>query len=144
MKKINNILLVDDSNATNFFNKTIIEKSGYAEKVTIVKNGKEALAYITTNGSPELIFLDINMPVMTGWEFLEEYQKLELQYKQSVIILMLGATLSKEDKEKAESILFVKGFEEKMLTKECLYQIIASNFGNSDSGISSEDTKFAI
>ncbi len=77
MNKLKRVLLIDDCKATNYIHRLVIEKYGCAEAVVEVNNGREALEYLTTevDGSypkPELVFLDINMPVMNGWQFLEK------------------------------------------------------------------------
>ncbi len=132
MKKLKRFLLIDDSKATNFFNKTIIEKVQCVEEVFIAENGKQALDHIQSEIVPEIIFLDINMPVMDGWEFIAEYQKLDDKYKGSIIILMLGTELSKEDQEKAECILEIKEYAQKMLTKENVCKIVTKYFKSSE------------
>ncbi|MCX2764286.1 response regulator [Aquimarina muelleri] len=132
-------LLVDDSNATNFFNKTIIKKTECVEEVLIAKNGKEALDYIKSGISPEILFLDINMPIMGGWEFLKEFQKLDSDLKKSiVIVLMIGAKLSEEEMEKAKSFSEIKEFQEKMLTKNIVCNLVTKYYGNSISKVCNE------
>lgn len=136
MGKIKRFLLVDDNNATNFFNKTIIKKTECVEEVLVAKNGKEALDYLKSGVIPEILFLDINMPVMGGWEFLEEFQKLDNDLKKSVIIiLMIGTKLNKEEVEKAKSFSEVKEFQDKMLTKDVVCDIVAKYYGNINSKI---------
>ncbi|PKV51965.1 CheY-like chemotaxis protein [Aquimarina sp. MAR_2010_214] len=141
MKKLKRFLLIDDSRATNFFNKTIIEKVQCVEEVFIAENGKQALDYIQSEIIPEIIFLDINMPVMDGWEFIAEYQKLDDKYKGSVIILMLGTELSKEDEEKAAHILEIKEYAKKMLTKEIVCKIVMKYFSLPELDCCSESHK---
>ena len=80
-KKLHCIMLIDDDPATNFYHRIILRDGGWAQKIVEVKNGEEALQYLQTpfgidNPRPSLIFLDINMPRMNGWEFLEAYKKL--------------------------------------------------------------------
>ena len=126
MEKMKRFLLVDDSDATNFFNKTIIKKTKCVEEILIAKNGKEALDYIKSGVLPEVLFLDINMPIMDGWEFLKEFQKLDNDIKKSiVIILMIGAKLSDEEIEKTRSFHEIKEFQDKMLTKTIVCNIVA-------------------
>ncbi|MBQ4821707.1 response regulator [Aquimarina sp. MMG016] len=137
MEKLKHFLLIDDSKATNFFNKTIIEKVACVEKVVIAENGKDALDYIEKGMIPEVIFLDINMPVMNGWEFISNYQKLDDKFKKSIIILMLGAELNQEEKKLVESIPEIHGFEEKMLTKNIVQKIVNNFFGSADTITSS-------
>ncbi|MFC5044901.1 two-component system response regulator [Aquimarina hainanensis] len=128
VKGLKRFLLVDDSKATNFFNKTVIERSGVPAEILIAENGEEALNVVTSEQSPDIIFLDINMPVMNGWNFISEYQQLENKYKKGIIILMLGTTLSIEDEEKANNTPEIKEFREKMLTKEIVEDIVSNYF----------------
>lgn len=130
MEKIKYFLLIDDSDATNFFNKTMIRKTECVEEVLIAKNGREALEYIQSGIVPEVLFLDVNMPVMDGWEFLGEFEKLDSNLKKSIIVLMLGATLNEEEKVKAENIPEIKEFQEKMLTKEIICKIVNTYFSD--------------
>jgi len=88
--KAKSILLVDDNQSTNFFNKIIIERNIFAQ-ITTATDGVKAINHIKSlieNNSevPEYIFLDINMPEMDGWEFLKEYILLTPKHKNSKII----------------------------------------------------------
>ncbi|MHA7057513.1 response regulator [Aquimarina sp. M1] len=128
MEKIKQILLVDDSTATNFFNKTIVNKTKCAQDILVAENGKEALQIINSGDIPEIIFLDINMPVMNGWEFLSELRKFNDQLLKTVVVLMIGATLSPEEEKLAYSFPYVKEFKEKMLTTEIVKGIVEKYF----------------
>lgn len=130
-KKLNCILLIDDDEATNFLNQMVIEQCGYVEKVIIKQSGREALEYLSSVSSennevtrPDVIFLDINMPAMNGWEFLEEYKKLNEEQKGKMMIVMLTTSLFKEDKERSANVPEVSGFENKPLTKEKLESVM--------------------
>jgi CheY-like chemotaxis protein len=85
MKKLTRIMLVDDNADDNFFHERVIRKNGYAEVVISMESGAEALQYLKEvqdeSKYPELIFIDINMPGMNGWEFLEEFNTLEIAKK---------------------------------------------------------------
>lgn len=128
MKGIEYFLLVDDNKPTNFFNKTIIQKSGCVGEVLIAENGQEALDILNSGIVPEVILLDLNMPVMDGWEFLDAFHDLGEKYAKSVIILMLGTSLGSDDKEKAERIFEIREYSEKILTKEKVQNIIRKYF----------------
>jgi len=128
MKKIKQVLLVDDSPATNFFNKRIIEKTDYVQEVVVAENGKEALARLKSGNIPEIIFLDINMPIVNGWDFLLEFQNLEAAYKEIVIILMIGARLNTKEESFANSFTQIKEFTEKMLTVDIFKNIVEKHF----------------
>jgi len=76
------------------------------------------------NGThPDMIFLDINMPGMNGWEFLEEYSKLDKQRQSEVIIIMLTTSDSPSDKAKAAALDIVADYKTKPLTKEMVHEI---------------------
>lgn len=139
-KKLNCILLVDDDEGTNFFNEIIIEKAGIANHVEITLNGKEAIEYITYDGAdneditihpkPVLILLDINMPVMDGWDFLEIYHDLKEKHKGETIIVMLTTSTNPDDRKRAASILELDGFKNKPLSANTLNEIMEKHFPN--------------
>lgn len=129
MKKLDTILLIDDDPATNFLHKYVLQKESCAENIVSFQSAEEALEYIKDtikNGFhfPELIFLDINMPRMNGWEFIEEYNKISKQNKISKIVVMLTTSLDTKDREKAESIKEINEFLSKPLTPEKIHQVL--------------------
>jgi CheY-like chemotaxis protein len=134
--KLNCVLVVDDDEPTNFFTNIILEESGCVNQVKMVQSGMEALDYLVQSDktgtdpvaypSPDLIFLDINMPVMDGWEFINEYRKLKM--RERVIVVMLTTSLFPEDKEKADAIGDISGFENKPLTVEKINRIVEKYF----------------
>ena len=133
--KLNCILLVDDDEPTNFLNKMVLEDVDCAETIRVADSGQGALEYLEKaegpNGnpsSPDLIFLDINMPAMNGWEFLERYSGLAKQHKANVVIVMLTTSLNPDDRAKASNIPDVSGFETKPLTPEKLQSILEKYF----------------
>lgn len=136
MKKINCILLVDDNPADNEFHKIIINDSHVCDQVKIATNGKNALEYIIKSGSgdstefpkPDLIFLDINMPGMNGFEFLEEYHKLDDKLKSRIVIIMLSTSLNPDDAERAKQIKEVTEFMNKPLMVDTLQNTIEKYF----------------
>lgn len=125
-KSLNCIMLIDDDFATNLFHKIVIEEAGCTEKIIEKTGGKEALEYLNNpeNQMPDLILLDINMPGMNGWEFLEEYKSQFYAKHEERIILMLSTSSAPEDIEKATINPLVKGFCTKPLVKENLSNMI--------------------
>lgn len=133
--KLNCVLLVDDDEPTNFFNRMVLEDIDCVKTIRTADSGQNALDYLehagNSNGdhsSPDLIFLDINMPAMNGWEFLERYSNLDKQHKANVVIVMLTTSLNPDDCAKANTIPDVSGFETKPLTPEKLQSILKKYF----------------
>jgi CheY-like chemotaxis protein len=133
MRKINCTLLVDDDQITNFINRRLINKLDLAEKVATVTNGEEALEYVkdycmlNNECCPDLILLDINMPVMNGLEFLKEYNNLEFENKRKVLVVMLSTSNNPKDLEKVQGFN-VDDFISKPLTEEKLLTVIDKHF----------------
>jgi CheY-like chemotaxis protein len=130
-KKLNCILLVDDNYADNFFHQLIIKKMDIAKDTPIVNDGVEALEFLNKkNQVPDLIFLDINMPRMNGWEFLEAYKSLDTEQKTKTVIIMLTTSENPSDKEKANKIDEVTEFKVKPLTEEMVNEIVEKHFSD--------------
>jgi|SRR6185312_10398133 len=129
-RKLNCILLVDDNNADNVFHQIILRKMDIVNRIDIVLNGLEALTYLKKENQtpPELIFLDINMPRMNGWEFLEEYKYLPIHQKARVTILILTTSANPDDIKKANEIEQVTGIETKPLSEEMVTKILNQHF----------------
>jgi CheY-like chemotaxis protein len=129
--KLNCIFLIDDDELTNLINKMIIKKVDCAEKTISVQSGRAALDYLNSkedNELPDLILLDINMPAMNGWEFIEKYRKIQKpQLKQAIVIIL---TTSSDPKEEvmAKSIPEINGFKNKPLTHQMIEEIIEEHF----------------
>lgn len=106
--EINSILLVEDDDVTNFINTRLINGLNITEEIKIVSNGKEAISYLlncikNSISYPELILLDLNMPVMDGFEFLRVYKDSELD-KYDIKIAVLTSSTNKGDMDRLEEI----------------------------------------
>jgi len=123
MRKLKCIMLIDDNPHDNFFHERVIKKCNAAEVVVVKQSGKSALEYLRSNGGdeqphPTLIFLDVNMPGMNGWEFLEEYQHEPAIFKSTVIVVILSTSENPDDQ--AEALRRNADFITKPLTPETL------------------------
>lgn len=133
-RKLDCILLIDDDEPTNFLNQIIIEGSGCAKQIKSVQSGEEALNFLAGTktsqliSTPDLIFLDINMPAMNGWEFLEKYRALKTDFDGKVMIVMLTTSLFPEDATLANETPEISAFENKPLTQEKLDSILRKFF----------------
>jgi CheY-like chemotaxis protein len=116
------ILIIDDDEINNFIAGKLIRKVQENTVVNNCLNGLEGINYIKskidTDDFPDIIFLDINMPVMNGWEFLDLYSELISEIKKEVTINMLSSSVYNEDIEKAKIYPAVSRFISKPLTIE--------------------------
>jgi len=125
--KLKLILLVDDDLSTNFMNSLILQDLECADRIEEVRSGDEALEFLKANESPDLIFLDINMPGMDGWMFLKEFEKLPAAEKASKVIVMLTSSLNPGDKQRAKKF-DISGFINKPLNAENALEVLKENF----------------
>src|ERR1700759_91114 len=126
-KKVNCIMLVDDNPDDNFFHERVIRKNGSANIIVAKQTGPDALNYLKNRAEhpdkhPDLIFLDINMPGMNGWEFLTEYNKLDKELQSHAIVVMLTTSDNPDDKARAKDFGILFDFKTKPLTREMLQE----------------------
>lgn len=130
------ILLVDDDPTTNFLSTRLLNRLRASQEVLVALNGAAALQLLqqrcpaTAGGGacPALVLLDVNMPVMGGFEFLQAYQQLPAAKRQRTIIVMLTTSMLAADRQRAEQ-LSVSGFLTKPLTREKLAAVFSQHFG---------------
>jgi len=138
MKKLNTILLIDDNQDDNFFHSLVIKGVNPSIIIKTATTGDKAIDYLNEalKGNsefpvPDLIFLDINMPGMNGFEFLEKArsQKL-LSEEQTVVIVMLTSSLNPSDEQMAKKEFpnEINAYQNKPLTKEILLGVIDQYF----------------
>jgi len=132
MNKINSVVLVDDDTTTNYVNQLLLEDLDVTHQILIAHNGEEALELISGNCEngycPQLILLDINMPVMNGFEFMEAYQRLASKHKQSVVVVMLTTSLNPGDVKRLQEVP-INGFLNKPLTEDKVRALLKQHFG---------------
>ena len=130
---LESVMLIDDNKHDNFFHETAINDTGLAKSVVKYQSAEKALGYLSEAmvnqaGVPPLILLDINMPGMSGWEFLQEYQKLPHQPQHQTIIIMLTTSNNPNDRERAKQEPALRGFLNKALTEEMFDEIVKTHF----------------
>ncbi|MEM6802215.1 MAG: response regulator [Bacteroidota bacterium] len=126
MKKFNCLLFVDDDYMTNYYHREILLEADIAEHLLFFSNPIEALSYLKETDSkdfirPDIIFLDIHMPEMTGWEFVKEYGE-EGHFPASKIYI-LSDSLNPLDPERARKNPRIMGFRYKPLSLEYISEL---------------------
>jgi len=126
------VLLVDDDQTTNFLNKLLLNRLQVAEQVFVATNGEEALRVLAQQGSepatrPNLILLDMNMPVLNGLAFLEAYAQLPSTVQDAIVIVMLTTSLHPADLARAQQ-LPIAGFLNKPLTEAKVIDLLREHF----------------
>jgi CheY-like chemotaxis protein len=121
-------MLIDDDQADNFFHEREIKKANLAAEVIVKDSAIKALEYLKQmkelkNRQPDLIFLDVNMPKMDGWEFLIEFSQLEKSIQNEIKVMILTTSDNITDKYKAKAWSFVSGYLTKPLTKNIIEDI---------------------
>ena len=119
------VMLVDDNDTDNFISKRIIELTKFAKKIEIKNSGKSALQYLEAEKNndanlPDLIFLDINMPIVDGFVFLYEFEKFPENIKQKCKVIILSSSDNKRDIDRIVNNNYVIKFITKPLTDEVL------------------------
>ncbi|ARS36772.1 response regulator [Pontibacter actiniarum] len=135
MKKLNTILLIDDDETTNYLNHRLLNRLEVAPDIRVVMNGEEAIDYLSYAFAgvpeyprPDLIFVDIKMSVMDGFEFLEEYQQYTPEQKGNTVLLMLTSSASFYDLEKLKQFPDVRRHYSKPLAEADVREIMQEYF----------------
>lgn len=112
------VFLVDDDPINNLINRRLLGKTGISSRIEEFQGGQDALEKINElhPGVSLLIFLDINMPVLNGWEFLNRYLKTYPDRNDKIVIL--SSSIDFQDRQKADEYPIVSGFLEKPLTTD--------------------------
>ena len=131
---INKVLCIDDDQITLVLCDMVIKKAGFAKEVLTAKNGKEGLAWFSEFFSkkntsvkadpPQLIFLDLNMPVMNGWDFLEDYLMKYSDRLPQTKVVIVSSTVNPEDFSRSSRYEIVIDFINKPLTTEGLEDLM--------------------
>lgn len=123
------VLLVDDDRECLFLHKYAIRESARAEHIEVAMNGEEAITFIRSAinsdmSLPEIVFVDINMPVMDGWQFIEEYDKLPDYAKSKMNVIMLSASINPDDEFRAKANKNIWRYYQKNLSTEKVTELV--------------------
>jgi len=131
MKMIDTLCIVDDDGMFQMLTQIIIEKTQRVQKIKIFSNGKEAIDFLNSvhdqpDKLPEIILLDLNMPIMDGWGFLEEYLLLKPRIGKEILIYIVSSSIDPEDIERARKISEVTDYVIKPVTQEKFINLLNS------------------
>ena len=117
-------LLIDDNYIDNFVTRKILEASSFAEKIIVVRTATDAINALRDGSiKPDVIFLDVRMPMMGGFEFLEEYENIDIDNKSGIKIFMLSSSLDPLDMRKSSDNKYITQFIHKPLTQKALEEL---------------------
>lgn len=131
MKRLKTLILVDDDEIIVYLTKRIIADTNLVELLQVFNNGQDAINYLKENAAnpdmlPEILFLDLFMPVMDGWQFLEEYLAIKPKFSKPITIYIITSSVSKEDIIRAQKISEVTDYIIKPVKKQNFIELINS------------------
>lgn len=129
MKKINTFCIIDDDDIYRFTTSLLLKKSDLVNKIIVFSNGLKAINFLkdeidNIENIPDVLFLDINMPVMDGWEFLEEYLLIRPLLPKTVVIYIVSSSVDEKDVLKAKSISELSGYLVKPISNQNIKEVI--------------------
>ncbi|MEO9894321.1 response regulator [Aurantibacter sp.] len=131
MKKIQTSCIIDDDDIFIYGTKRIIQEVDFCEEILVFNNGQDALTEfinLTESGKelPSIIFLDLNMPIMNGWEFLEEFTKIENNNKDKVMVYIISSSVDPRDLERVGNYEIIHNYILKPFSAKDLQSILVN------------------
>ena len=127
--KIGNLWIIDDDPMSSFYIKRLAELGEFANIITIYDNGKYAIDYLIEHKKslehlPDVIFLDIYMPEMDGWAFLEEFAKVKHLFNKQIRIYIITSSDHRQDILRSKQYPDVNDYLQKPVTKEHMKRVV--------------------
>lgn len=130
--KLNTILLIDDDKVTNYLHSIVIKDMGISDRIEIQQNGKDGLKFLEecnkAGNMPDIILVDLKMPVMDGFEFVDSYRKMGFPEDHTKIVMLTTSSNPKDIEKMKEK--GITDFFDKPLTEEKLMELVAKYFQN--------------
>lgn len=129
---LKNVFLIDDDKIYQFTATMILEATGLTNRITTFLNGKDAISFLKhpntaqNNQFPDIIFLDINMPVMNGWEFLEEFQVFSKTLSHPIKIYLVSSSVDESDINRSKKYPAITDYVIKPLNRDIYRQLLTS------------------
>jgi CheY-like chemotaxis protein len=131
MNQIELLCVIDDDDVYQFTVKKMVQKAGVANKIISFRDGEKAILFFeeiiqksNKDEFPDVILLDINMPIMDGWEFIENYLLLKPKIGKKILIYMVSSSVHEADVVKANSISEISDYIVKPITRENMFEIV--------------------
>lgn len=129
MTTLKTLTIVDDDDIYVFLTTKIIEQTNLVDLIKVFGNGLDAINFLKENKNnvdalPDIILLDLSMPIMNGWQFLEEYNKLNPTIGKKITIYICSSSISPDDITRAKTISEVSDYIIKPITKDKLIDLI--------------------
>ncbi len=131
MSKVKSCCIIDDDPIFIYGTRRIMKETDFCDNITVFNNGEDALAglnemYQITHGLPQVIFLDLNMPIMNGWEFLDELIKLHNNSLNKTVIYVVSSSVDPQDIAKIKEYELISNYILKPITPNDFQTILKS------------------
>ncbi|WP_298487958.1 response regulator [uncultured Maribacter sp.] len=127
MKKINSVCIIDDDSIFVYIVKRLMDESNFCDSIIEFENGKEGIEGVlelnTKNKLPNIIFLDLSMPIMSGWEFLDAFAEAKISNKEAIKIIAMSSSINPNEIEMIKAYPMVTDYIVKPITPSDLEKI---------------------
>lgn len=131
MDRIDKVAVIDDDDIYQYLLKKELKSTNIVDKTVVFSDGAKAMEFMrnakdSPEKLPDVIFLDVNMPIMNGWEFLDEFIKLQPNLSKEIIILIVSSSFDQRDIERANKYSEISDYIVKPVTRNRLVSVLKS------------------